>query len=92
MIDPTDDRAPLAIDEWPYLQIADRIEDRIRGGEFGEDGKLPRTNELTAWYGVKVGVIRHARQELVRRNLAVFRLGYGFFARVTAEKPPGDGR
>lgn len=37
----SDDQAPLRIDEWPYLQIADRIEDRIRRGEFGEHGKLP---------------------------------------------------
>ena len=76
------DRAPLRIDEWPYLQIADRLEDRIRRGEFGEDGKLPGTPELAEWYGVSRGIVRHAREELVRRNLAVFRLGEGYFARV----------
>ena len=37
----SDDQAPLRIDEWPYLQIADRIEDRIRRGEVGEHWKLP---------------------------------------------------
>jgi DNA-binding GntR family transcriptional regulator len=90
MNDPgTDDRAPFAIDEWPYLQLADRLEDRIRRGEFGNDGKLPGTGELAEWYSVKTGVIRHARQELMRRNLAVFKLGNGYFARVTAEKHPG---
>ncbi len=77
----TDDRAPLAADEWPYAQVADRLEDRIRGGEFGADGKLPATAELAGWYGVGRGVVRHAREELVRRNLAVFRLGEGYFAR-----------
>ena len=77
----TDDRAPLRIDEWPYIQVADRIEDRIRRGEFGGDGKLPATAELAGWYGVGRGVVRHAREELVRRNLAVFRLGEGYFAR-----------
>lgn len=85
----SNDRAPLAINEWPYLQIADRLEDRIRRGEFSNDGKLPGTDELTEWYGVKAGVIRHARQELMRRNLAEFRLGHGYFARVTAEKHLG---
>ena len=89
MSDPRDDRAPFAIDEWPYLQLADRLEDRIKKGEFGEDGKLPGTDELAEWYGVKAGVIRHARQELTRRNLVVFRLGHGYFARVTGEKHPG---
>lgn len=86
---PADDRAPLRIDEWPYVQVADRLEDRIRSGEFGEDGKLPGTAELGEWYGVKVGVIRHAREELMRRNLAVFKLGHGYFARLTAGKQPG---
>jgi hypothetical protein len=32
-----DDRAPLAIDEWPCIQVADRLEDRIRRGEFGAE-------------------------------------------------------
>jgi hypothetical protein len=82
------DRAPFAIDEWPYIQLADRLEDRIRKGEFGEDGKLPVTGELAEWYGVTPAVIRHARQVLTRRNLVVFRLGHGYFARTTAEKHP----
>jgi DNA-binding GntR family transcriptional regulator len=86
--DPSDDRAPFVADEWPYLQLADRLEERIRKGEFGEDGKLPGMDELAEWYGVKAGVIRHARQELTRRNLVVFRLGHGYFARATAEKQP----
>jgi DNA-binding GntR family transcriptional regulator len=88
-----DDLAPFAIDEWPYIQLADRLEDRIRRGEFGEDGKMPATDELAERYGVKDGVIRHARQELVRRNLAVFRLGHGYFARVAGPRnqPAADG-
>jgi len=78
----SDDRAPFPADEWPYIVLADRIEDRIRRGEFGEDGKLPSAAELAERYGVKASVIRHARQELGRRNLAVFRLGHGYFARL----------
>jgi hypothetical protein len=76
-----DDRAPFAVDEWPYIRVADRLEDRIRRGEFGADGKLPPTGDLADWYGMSAAVVRHARQELVRRNLAVFRLGHGYFAR-----------
>ena len=78
------DRAPFAIDEWPYLQLADRLEDRIRRGEFGQDGKLSGTAELAEWYGVSRGIVRHAREELVRRNLTVYRLGEGYFARASA--------
>jgi DNA-binding GntR family transcriptional regulator len=90
--DPTardgEDQAPLRIDEWPYLQIADRIEDRIRRGEFGEHGRLPGGADLAEWYGVTVGVIAHAREELMRRGLVKVMQGYGTFARVTAEKHP----
>jgi DNA-binding GntR family transcriptional regulator len=81
-----DDRAPFPLDEWPYIVLADRLEDRIRKGEFGEDGKLPAADELAERYGVKAGVIRHSRQELVRRNLAVFRVGQGYFARVAVPR------
>jgi hypothetical protein len=63
MNDPgSDDRAPLAIDEWPYIQVADRIEKRIRDGEFGEHGQLPgvpRSLSGTGWAsrlpGTRVG-------------------------------------
>jgi len=79
-----DDQAPLRIDEWPYLQIADRLEDRIRRGEFGEDGQLPGTFDLSEWYGVGVEVIRHARNELKHRGLVVVRLGHGTFVRPGA--------
>jgi DNA-binding GntR family transcriptional regulator len=64
-----DDRAPFALDEFPYLQVADRLEARIRAGEFSETGKLPSEPELRRHYGAGAGVIRHARQELMRRGL-----------------------
>ena len=77
----TDDRA-APHRRVPYLQVADRLEDRIRRGEFGGDGKLPATGDLAEWCGVGKGVVRHAREELVRRNLAVLRFGQGYFARA----------
>jgi DNA-binding GntR family transcriptional regulator len=76
------DRAPLAIDEWPYIQIADRIEDRIRRGEFGEAGQLPGASELADWYVVSGAVIRHARKELLHRGLVVAVVGRGTFVRA----------
>jgi GntR family transcriptional regulator len=83
-----DDQAPLAIDQWPYIQVADRIEKRIRNGEFGEDGRLPGSPELAEWYGVTVKVVGHAREELIRRELVVSVKGRGTFVRATAEKQP----
>jgi DNA-binding GntR family transcriptional regulator len=85
----SDDQAPLAIDEWPYLQIAERLDKRIRAGEFGEHGKLPGSADLAEWYGVSIGVIAHAREELKRRRLVLVIPGYGTFTRATAEKHPG---
>jgi DNA-binding GntR family transcriptional regulator len=85
----SDDRTPLAIDEWPYLQVADRIDKRIRDGEFGEHEKLPGGPELAEWYGVSIGVIAHAREELKRRRLVVVIPGFGTFTRAIAEKQPG---
>jgi GntR family transcriptional regulator len=63
------DRAPFALDQFLYLQVAERIAERIRGGEFAGDGRLPSEPELCEHYGVGTGVIRHARQELMRRGL-----------------------
>jgi DNA-binding GntR family transcriptional regulator len=83
-----DGEAPLAIDQWPYIQVADRIEKRIRNGEFGEDGRLPSSPELAEWYGVTVKVVGHAREELIRRELVVSVKGRGTFVRATAEKQP----
>jgi len=82
------DRAPFALDQWLYVQLADRIEMRIGRGEFGEDGKLPGEPELAEWYGVGIKAVRHARQELKRRGLVVVVPGRGTFARTIAEKQP----
>jgi DNA-binding GntR family transcriptional regulator len=91
MNDPdSDDRAPLAIDEWPYDQVADRIDKRIRACEFGEHGKLPGSPDLAEWCGVTMGVIAHAREELKRRRLVVVIPGHGTFTRATAGSTPGD--
>jgi DNA-binding CsgD family transcriptional regulator len=81
------DRAPFPLDQWPYKVLADRLEDRIRKGEFGEDGPLPTTAELSEWYGQKRAVIRHARQELQRRGQITYKPGHRYFARNAARRP-----
>ena len=73
------DQAPFAADRFTYLQVADRIARRIRAGEFGRSGKLPSQRELCAHYGAGAGVMRHARQELMRRGLVVTVPGKGTF-------------
>jgi DNA-binding transcriptional regulator YhcF (GntR family) len=63
------DLDPFPRDQFPYLVLADRIEARIRRGEFGETGKLPSARELIGHYRVSLSVVTHARQELRRRGL-----------------------
>jgi DNA-binding GntR family transcriptional regulator len=81
---------PFVLDEWPYLQVADRLEDRIRAGEFGADGQLPTTGELMTWYGQKPGVVSHAYKGLMHRGLVRPRAGNGYFVRPAAQKPGRD--
>ena len=73
------DQAPFAADRFTYLQVADRLAERIRAGEFGRTGKLPGGPGLCDHYGVGAAVVRHARQELLRRGLVVVKTGRGTF-------------
>lgn len=73
------DTAPLAADEWPYLQIAGRLANRIRAGEFAPSGRIPSERDLADWYGVCKATIRHAKAELEQRGLIYSIRGEGTF-------------
>lgn len=66
-----DDRAPIDSSgaELVYVTVANRIERRIRAGEFGDSGRLPGEQDLADWYGVARMTIRRAHQELAERGL-----------------------
>jgi GntR family transcriptional regulator len=74
-----DDRAPFALDEFLYLQVADRIAARIRAGEFSPTGKMPGRPEMCRRYRVRAGVMEHAWRELKQRGLIVTVPGHGTF-------------
>jgi DNA-binding GntR family transcriptional regulator len=78
-----DDRAPIPTDgpELVYKVVADRIERRIRAGEWGEAGRLPSENELAAWYGVARMTVRRAHEELTERGLVTVVPGKGTYIR-----------
>ncbi|HEV3381667.1 MAG TPA: winged helix-turn-helix domain-containing protein [Trebonia sp.] len=82
-----DGEEPFPPDRFPYEEIADRLEKRIRNGEFDETGKLPPESELCARYGHGVGAVAHARRILMRRGLVVVKIGKGvFLARRPADR------
>lgn len=74
-----DNLAPFALDEFTYLQVADRIAARIRAGEFSRTGNRPSRPQMCEHYGVGTSVVRHAWQELMRRGLIVVVAGHGTF-------------
>jgi GntR family transcriptional regulator len=55
-----------------YEQVAERLERRIKSGEFDGSGKLPSQRELCAYYGAGPGAVRHVMRELKSRGLVYF--------------------
>jgi DNA-binding GntR family transcriptional regulator len=74
------DLAPFAADEWPYKIVADRLELRIRRGDFAPSGRLPSARQLMAHYEVSLSVVAHARRELKERALIRSAGPHGTFA------------
>jgi GntR family transcriptional regulator len=76
-----DDQAPIDPNgpDLVYVTVADRLERRIRAGEFGDAGRLPGETDLAEWYGVARMTVRRAHQELVRRGLVRVVPGKGTF-------------
>lgn len=81
-----DDRAPIdpGGPDLVYVAVANRLETRIRAGEFGESGRLPSENDLAEWYGVARMTVRRAHQELEQRGLIRIVPGKGTYV----QKPP----
>ena len=74
----TGDTAPFPADQFEYLVVADRLAERIRGGEF-TSGRFPTRAEVMAHYGVGSGTVRHAWDELKQRGLIHVVQGHGTF-------------
>ena len=65
--------------EFPYLQLARIIRERIRAGEFPPGSKLPTINEITGETGLSPMTIRRAYRELA--DVAEVVPGRGTFVR-----------
>jgi GntR family transcriptional regulator len=54
-----------------YARVADHIVERIDAGELTPGARLPGERDLAAEYGVALGTVRRAVEELRSRGLVV---------------------
>lgn len=64
---------------YTYMRVADHLAARIDAGEFPPDAMLPGERALAEAYGVALGTIRRAIEELTGRGLVVVLPAKGTF-------------
>jgi GntR family transcriptional regulator len=64
-----------------YLQVADAIREQIQSGHYPPGSQLPTEQQLRQTWGVSVGTIRVALDQLRAEGLIVSRRGSGVFVR-----------
>ena len=52
-----------------YVKLADHVAARIAGGDLRPGAMLPNEREMAAEYGVALGTVRRAIEELRQRGL-----------------------
>jgi GntR family transcriptional regulator len=65
--------------DYAWAQVVNHLEARIEGGELTPGARLPGERELAAEYGVALGTIRRAMQEMRDRGLVVTTPSKGTF-------------
>ncbi|MGJ6963598.1 winged helix-turn-helix domain-containing protein [Streptosporangium sp. G11] len=68
-----------------YTQVADHISLRITAGDLRPGSRLPGERALAEEYGVALGTVRRAIEELRDRGLVVTLPAKGTFVAVEAE-------
>ncbi|HEY9412969.1 MAG TPA: GntR family transcriptional regulator [Jiangellaceae bacterium] len=74
----------------PYQQVAGKLRDAIRGGEYGPGAKLPGHQAVADEYGVSVGTVKRAFTLLQQEKLVVTRQGQGSYVRPDAAAVDGQ--
>jgi len=64
---------------YAYVQVADHLDERIRAGDLAPGARLPGERELAEEYGVALGTIRRALQEMRERGRVVTTPSKGTF-------------
>ena len=65
--------------EYAWSQVVTHLEARIEAGELPPGSRLPGARELAAQYGVALGTIRRAMQEMRERGRVVTTPSKGTF-------------
>jgi DNA-binding GntR family transcriptional regulator len=65
--------------EYTYVRVADHLAARIAAGEWQPDAMLPGERALAMYYGVALGTVRRAIDELVDRGLVTVLASKGTF-------------
>lgn len=69
-----------------YQQIADRMRDRILGGEWEPGERIPSIRELAVSIGVNPNTVTKSYQSLTERNIIENRRGLGYFVTNAARE------
>ncbi|KDN23227.1 GntR family transcriptional regulator [Amycolatopsis rifamycinica] len=80
-LDPADSRAP-------YLQVASRLREALRGESYRQGDKLPPHQAIAEEFGVSVGTVKRAYALLQDEQLIVTRQGQGTFVRASGAAVP----
>lgn len=67
--------------QYTYMQVANRIAERIQAGELRRNARLPGERDLAVEHGVALGTARNAVRELRERGLVVTLPAKGTFVR-----------
>lgn len=62
-----------------YMQIAERLQDEILSGQYGENGRIPSVREYSVLLEVNVNTTVKAYEQLAARGVVYNRRGMGYF-------------
>ncbi len=91
-----DEQAPpfeLKGPAYHYMQVADHVVARIRAGELRPDARLAGERDMAEEYGVAIGTIRRAVEELRDRGYLITLPAKGTYVTEPAQWPetaPGE--
>ena len=69
-----------------FLQIADRITDKVLSGEYQAGNKIPSVRELASEVGVNPNTIMRTYSELQSMNIIENKRGIGYFVNSEAKE------